>query len=73
MAAFRAYSQFMDKASADGLGFRLHRVSFSGGVGAVMALACIITIMDVPVMRWAVLAVPVGAVFGVGLVYVRRR
>lgn len=63
----------MGKASSDGLGFRLDKVSFSGGVGAVMALACIFTLLDVPVMRWALVAVPVGVVFGVGLAYVRRR
>jgi uncharacterized membrane protein len=57
----------------DGSGFRLDKVSFSGGVGAFMALAGILTILQVPVMRWALVAVAGGVLFGVGLAYVRRR
>jgi hypothetical protein len=59
--------------SPDGSGFRIDKVSFSGGVGAFMALASLLTILEVPVMRWALVAVGVGVVFGVGLAYVRRR
>jgi hypothetical protein len=55
------------------LGFRIDKVSFAGGVGAFMALASLLTLMDVPVMRWALVPVAVGVAFGVGLAYLRRR
>jgi hypothetical protein len=57
----------------DGSGFRIDKISFSGGVGAFMALASVLTLLEVPVMRWALVAVAGGAVFGVALAYVRRR
>lgn len=63
----------MPKGSQDGLGFRIDKVSFSGGVGAFMALAGVLTILQLPLMRWALVAVAGGVLFGVGLAYVRRR
>jgi hypothetical protein len=57
----------------DGSGFRIDKVSFSGGLGAFMALAAVLTILQVPVMRWALVAVAGGILFGVALAYVRRR
>jgi hypothetical protein len=64
---------FVPNSSEDGSGLRIDKVSFGGGVGFFMALAAMLIILQVPVMRWALVAVGLGIVFGVGLAYVRRR
>jgi hypothetical protein len=63
-------------ADKDDAGFRIDKVSFGGGVaGALMAFAAIGTLLSgLPELRWLVLPpVVVGVIFGVALVWFRRR
>ena len=60
----------------DRAGFRIDKVSFGAGVaGALMAFAAIGTLLSgLPELRWLVLPpVLLGVIFGVALVWFRRR
>ena len=62
--------------SNDGAGFRIDKVSFAGGLaGALMAFAAIGTLLSgLPQLWWIVTpGLGLGAIFGVGLVWFRRR
>jgi hypothetical protein len=55
-------------------GFRIDRVGLSGGLGGLVAIAGLVMILSIKLLRWpAFYTLLAGAVFGIGLAYWRRR
>ena len=54
--------------------FKVDKVSLSGAMGAMLAIASLLTLLQIRPLRWFLLyAVGGGALFGVLLAWLRRR
>ena len=55
-------------------GFRIDKVSLSGGLGGLVAIAGLVMILSIKPLRWPVFyTLLAGAAFGIALAYWRRR